>query len=312
MERNPREAVRNNLLGTWHVAEVAGRTGTGRFVLVSTDKAADPESVMGATKRAAEMVVQQAQELHPGTHYMAVRFGNVLGSNGSVIPLFERQIERGGPVTITHPEVTRFFMTIPEAVQLVLQAGLLEEGRGQIAMLEMGEPLPIVELARNLVRLKGLRPEVDIPFVYTGLRPGEKMHETLVGDAERLRPTSLDGVRLLQMRPVVNNAQALVRLLQVVRDGSLRQDTARALLFGVVEAGPGAMSHAGQRSPDPAVVGPAHPRPLRGPGGGAPPGPGAQGVGGEGPSGPPVVGLGEAGGRAPLSGLRLCPDGGRP
>ena len=197
MEENPGEAVRNNTLGTWQLARLAGELGAGRFVLISTDKAADPVNVMGATKRAAELAVQVAQDDFPDTHFTAVRFGNVLGSNGSVIPLFQRQIAQGGPLTITDPEVTRFFMTIPEAVQLVLQAGLLDEARGGIAMLEMGEPVPIVELARNLVRLSGLRPEVDIDFVYTGLRPGEKLHETLQGTEEALEPTSLPSVYLV-------------------------------------------------------------------------------------------------------------------
>ena len=197
MEENPREALRNNVLGTWEVAMRAGRVGAGRFVLVSTDKAADPANVMGATKRAAEEVVQELQARYPDTHYTAVRFGNVLGSNGSVLPLFQKQVEAGGPITITHPEVTRYFMMIPEAVQLVLQAGLLPEARGRIAMLDMGEPVKIVELARNLVRLAGLRPEQDIQFSYVGLRPGEKLHETLQGTAESVLPTSLASVQLV-------------------------------------------------------------------------------------------------------------------
>jgi len=197
MEENPREALRNNVLGTWEVATRAGAFGAGRFVLVSTDKAADPASVMGATKRAAEEAVQELQAHYPDTHFTAVRFGNVLGSNGSVVPLFQKQVEAGGPITITHPEVTRYFMMIPEAVQLVLQAGLLPEARGRIAMLDMGEPVKIVDLARNLVRLAGLRPELDIQFTYVGLRPGEKLHETLQGMAESVAPTSLSSVQLL-------------------------------------------------------------------------------------------------------------------
>jgi FlaA1/EpsC-like NDP-sugar epimerase len=194
MQKNLRTAVRNNVLGSWDVARLAGRYGAGRFILISTDKAADPACVMGATKRASERVVRTLQADYPDTHYTAVRFGNVLGSAGSVIPLFQRQIAEGGPITITHPDVTRYFMTIAEAVQLVLQAGLLEEVRGEVAMLEMGEPVRILELARTLVRLQGLRPEVDIPFTYIGLRPGEKLHETLHGDAEDLDLTSLPAV----------------------------------------------------------------------------------------------------------------------
>jgi FlaA1/EpsC-like NDP-sugar epimerase len=194
MQKNLRTAVRNNVLGSWDVARQAGRYGAGRFVLISTDKAADPVCVMGATKRAAERVVQTLQADYPDTHYTAVRFGNVLGSAGSVLPLFQRQIAEGGPITITHPDVTRYFMTIAEAVQLVLQAGLLDDVRGEVAMLDMGEPVRILELARTLVRLAGLRPEVDIPFTYIGLRPGEKLHETLHGDTEDLDLTSLPAI----------------------------------------------------------------------------------------------------------------------
>ena len=212
MELNPGEAMRTNVLGTWNVARAAGEVRTGRFVLISTDKAADPVNVMGATKRTAEIVVQRMQAAHPGTHYTAVRFGNVLGSNGSVVPLFQRQIARGGPITITHPEVTRYFMTIPEAVQLILKAGFLDEARGEIAMLEMGDPVRILDLARNMVRLHGKRPEVDIPFVFTGLRPGEKLHERLVGNGEAVRETSLQGVRIVTA-PAAGGAERALDLL---------------------------------------------------------------------------------------------------
>lgn len=208
MEKNPRQALRNNVVGTWEVARLAGQVGTGRFVLISTDKAADPVNTMGRSKRAAELVIQSTQEEYPDTHFTAVRFGNVLGSSGSVVPLFQKQIADGGPVTITHREVSRYFMTIPEAVQLVLQAGLLEEVKGRIAMLEMGEPVRIVDLARNMVRLQGLRPEVDIEFTYTGLRPGEKLHETLHGKEELVDATNLPAVHCLSTReaPVANGA----------------------------------------------------------------------------------------------------------
>jgi FlaA1/EpsC-like NDP-sugar epimerase len=239
MERNPREAVRNNVLGTWHVAESAGIVGVDRLVLISTDKAADPSSVMGATKRAAELLLTHLHGAHPGTQYTAVRFGNVLGSNGSVIPLFRRQIEEGGPVTITHPDVTRFFMTIPEAVQLVLQAGMLPEARGRIAMLEMGEPVKIADLARNLVRLSGLRPEVDIPFVYTGLRPGEKLHETLAGVGEAVVSTSLPEVNILKGNPRPEQVAEVLAWVERMTSGSLDHDGARALLAGIL--GPNAL-----------------------------------------------------------------------
>jgi FlaA1/EpsC-like NDP-sugar epimerase len=236
MEENPREALRNNVLGTWEVAKRAGAFGTGRFVLISTDKAADPASVMGATKRAAEEVVQELQARYPATHYTAVRFGNVLGSNGSVLPLFQKQVEAGGPITITHPEVTRYFMMIPEAVQLVLQAGLLPEARGCIAMLDMGEPVKIVDLARNLVRLAGMRPELDIQFRYVGLRPGEKLHEELVGEGEETSPTNLEGVRIVHVPPG-GGTQELRELLSVARNGAMEEDWGVRLVGRLVAQG---------------------------------------------------------------------------
>ncbi len=221
MESNPREAVRNNVLGTWQIARLAGEHRLGRFVLISTDKAADPSNVMGATKRAAELVVRELQTAYPSTHYVAVRFGNVLGSNGSVIPVFQKQIASGGPITITHPDVTRFFMTIPEAVNLVLQAGLLQEARGKIAALEMGQPVRIVELARNLVRLSGLRPEVDIRFEYTGLRPGEKLHETLTGSDEQLLTTRLGNVSIIESSHSLLGVRLAAVLSQYHRERAL-------------------------------------------------------------------------------------------
>ena len=239
MEMNRRTAVRNNVLGTWNVARRAGELGVGRFVLVSTDKAADPVSVMGATKRAAERAMQVLQGEYPDTHYTAVRFGNVLGSAGSVIPLFQRQIAAGGPLTITHPDVSRYFMTIAEAVQLVLEAGLLAEVRGEVVMLEMGEPVFILELARNLVRLQGLRPGVDIQFTFTGLRPGEKLHEALHGRYEALEPTSLPEVHRLVTHRKHLPSEALTGMM-----GELEQDTVSAaeVLTALVgsgwEAGP--------------------------------------------------------------------------
>jgi FlaA1/EpsC-like NDP-sugar epimerase len=197
MECNQAEAVRNNVVGTWRVADAAGRHGAEKFVLVSTDKAVRPVSVMGATKRLAELVVLEMQAQHRDTTYAAVRFGNVLGSSGSVIPIFKRQLAAGKPLTVTHPEATRYFMTIPEAVQLILQASLLAEVRGSIAMLEMGEPVRIADLAANLLELSGMRTTGD-HIVYTGLRPGERLHEQLVASNEETVPTAHAKVRVVR------------------------------------------------------------------------------------------------------------------
>jgi FlaA1/EpsC-like NDP-sugar epimerase len=201
MESNAVEAVRNNVLGTLCVAQAAARHGARRFVLISTDKAVYPSSVMGATKRVAEEVVLGWPVLRDSrTDFRAVRFGNVLGSNGSVIPVFEQQMAAGQPLTVTHPEVTRYFMTIPEAVQLVLQAAALPEAERRICMLEMGEPVRIVELAENLIRLSGLEPYRDVQIRFTGLRPGEKLHEELMSDQEATVPTGVDKIRIVETR----------------------------------------------------------------------------------------------------------------
>ncbi|WP_048441276.1 nucleoside-diphosphate sugar epimerase/dehydratase [Caenimonas sp. SL110] len=186
-ELNEIEALRTNVIGTLNAARVAGECGARRFVMISTDKAVNPTNVMGASKRLAELMVQAVAAQFDRTQYVSVRFGNVLGSSGSVVPLFTSQIARGGPVTVTHPDIVRYFMTIPEAAQLVLQAGLMGSS-GQIFVLDMGEPVKIVELARMLIRLSG-RTEQEVPIAYTGLRPGEKLYEELLADDETTEPT---------------------------------------------------------------------------------------------------------------------------
>ena len=226
VELNPVEALKNNVLGTLNIAQAAHNWGVKRFVLVSTDKAVNPTSVMGASKRLAELVIQGINQ-RSATNFVAVRFGNVLGSRGSVILLFKEQIARGGPLTITHPEMTRYFMTIPEAVSLVIEAGSMASG-GEVFVLDMGEPLKIADLARDLITLSGLRPVLDIDIEYVGMRPGEKLHEELATTDEGMIETQHEKIFTVLHRPP--QAGQLAEILSAVETLIQSQATPQAIL----------------------------------------------------------------------------------
>jgi FlaA1/EpsC-like NDP-sugar epimerase len=228
MERHVFAAVENNIFGTWNVASAALDHKVEDFVMISSDKAVRPTSMMGATKRISELVINALQK-QGGTRFMAVRFGNVLGSNGSVVPIFKEQIAAGGPVTITHPEMCRYFMTIPEATQLVLQAFSIGKG-GEVFVLDMGEPVRIVDLARNLVLLSGLRPDRDIKFEFTGLRPGEKLFEELNLQSEQFMPTAHAKI-LSYLSPFSADLKVMHVALEELRQISERRDVARLVLY---------------------------------------------------------------------------------
>ncbi|MFD2872513.1 polysaccharide biosynthesis protein [Mucilaginibacter ximonensis] len=219
MEENPSVAVKANVLGTKNIADLAMEFGSRKFVMVSTDKAVNPSNVMGASKRIAEIYIQSLRNSNrniSGTAFITTRFGNVLGSNGSVIPRFQSQIQKGGPITVTHPEIIRYFMTIPEAVQLVLEAGTMGSG-GEIFTFDMGEPVKIVDLATKMIKLAGLQPDKDIKIVFTGLRPGEKLYEELLNDGESTLPTHNEKINIAKVitypyQEVTNNIKALLEI----------------------------------------------------------------------------------------------------
>nr|MCR5344643.1 polysaccharide biosynthesis protein [Lachnospiraceae bacterium] len=222
MEDSPNEAIKNNVFGTYNVAKAAAMYGAKKMVLISTDKAVNPTNIMGASKRICEMVIQAMEREYPDTSYVAVRFGNVLGSNGSVIPLFKKQIAEGGPVTVTDKNIIRYFMTIPEAVSLVLQAGAFAKG-GEIFVLDMGEPVRIDDLARNLIKLSGYEPDVDIEIVYTGLRPGEKLYEECLKAEEGLEKTKNNLIFI--GKPIDFDEKKFFKALHELHDAAAEETT---------------------------------------------------------------------------------------
>ena len=247
MEENVVESITNNVLGTRNVVDAAVAHGAVHFVLISSDKAVRPTNVMGATKRVAEHVVRAAALRH-GVNFVAVRFGNVLGSRGSVVPIFVQQIKAGGPVTVTHPEMRRYFMTIPEAVQLVLQAGAMGKG-GELFMLDMGEPVKVVDLARDLIRLSGLEEGTDIEIQFTGIRPGEKLYEEMFFNDELAAPTSHPKVLRARKSSLDEIEEGLIRDLTLAAQAGASEDTLREMLQGIVPDFTGTSTKAADPTP---------------------------------------------------------------
>ena len=241
MEDSPNEAIKNNVIGTYKTAKAAARAGVKKFVLISTDKAVNPTNIMGASKRLCEMVVQMMNRKYPDTDFVAVRFGNVLGSNGSVIPLFKKQIAEGGPVTVTDKNIIRYFMTIPEAVSLVLQAAYYAKG-GEIFVLDMGDPVKIDDMARNLIRLSGYEPDVDIMVEYTGLRPGEKLFEELLMDEEGLQETENELIHI--GKPIeMDDEWFQEKLKELDQESRLEDGKIKEIVAGIVPTYKPDLSH---------------------------------------------------------------------